>query len=148
MIISLIFLLWILCGLPSLLQAEPIAIIVHPDSPIHSLTWAQLERIYKGRQSTWPNGDNIVATNRPPSNRLRQQFYRVVLNAKATQQFLRPGSPIPFKTKRLKSEKAMKRFVRRVPSAIGYLSLKDVDNTVKVLPMDGRLPSEPDYRLR
>ena len=129
-------------------QGEPIAIVVHPDSPISSLTWAQLERIYKGKQVAWPNGESIVATNRPPSNPLRKQFYQAILKAKVTQQFLRPGSPIPFKTKRLKSEKAMKRFVGRVPSAIGYLAVNDVDAKVKVLRMDGRLPTDADYKLQ
>lgn len=148
MVICICLFLWILYGVPGLAQAEPIAIVVHPECPINSLRWAQLERIYKGKQLTWSNGDTIVVTNRPPSNRLRQQFYKVVLNSPVSQQFLRPGSPIPFKTKRLKSGKAMSRFIGRVSTAIGYLSLKDVSNKVKVLRMDGRLPSDPGYKLQ
>jgi phosphate transport system substrate-binding protein len=40
------------------------------------------------------------------------------------------------------------KFVFNVPGAIGYLRAADVDNSVKVLRVDGHLPDDKDYRLR
>jgi hypothetical protein len=42
----------------------------------------------------------------------------------------------------------MKRFVREVPNAIGFLDVSAVDGSVKVLRINGKLPGEPGYPLR
>ncbi len=129
-------------------HAEPIAIIVHPSNPVGSLSWGELARIYKGRDKKWKSGKPIVATNRPTDVEIRKKFYAYVLRAKPTQQFRPPGTPLPFKTRRLKSGKATKKFVSRIPNAIGYIHVRDVDKTVKVLRMGGYRPSETEYELK
>jgi hypothetical protein len=40
------------------------------------------------------------------------------------------------------------KFVFNVPGAIGYVRASDVDSSVKVLRVDGRLPEDKDYRFR
>jgi len=35
-----------------------------------------------------------------------------------------------------------------VPGAIGYIRASDIDSTIKVIRVDGRLPSDRDYTLR
>ena len=40
------------------------------------------------------------------------------------------------------------KFVFNVPGAIGYVRASDVDSSVKVLRVDGRLPDDKDYALR
>jgi hypothetical protein len=42
----------------------------------------------------------------------------------------------------------MKRFVFNVSGAIGYLRADELDDSVKVIRVDGRAPGEAAYRLR
>jgi hypothetical protein len=47
--------------------------------------------------------------------------------------------------KTLSSPTGVRKFVFNVPGAIGYVRATEVDDTVKVLRIDGRLPSDRDY---
>ena len=49
--------------------------------------------------------------------------------------------------KTLASTNGVLRFVFNVPGAIGYVRASEVDPSVKMLRVDGRLPGEPGYRL-
>ena len=49
--------------------------------------------------------------------------------------------------KTLASTNGVLRFVYNVPGAIGYVRARDVNPSVKMLRIDGRLPGEPGYRL-
>jgi len=50
--------------------------------------------------------------------------------------------------KTLASPVIMRRFVFNAPGAIGYLRASDVDDSVKVVRIDGLLPKDKDYRLQ
>jgi len=128
--------------------AEPTAIVVNKSNPIEELTWGKLSRIYKGRMEKWPNGKVIVPINQGIRSPNRKTFYNLVLGARPTKKFLKPGTPIPFKITRMRSERSILKFVSRVPNAIGYLPLSKVDGTVKVLRMEGIAPGEEEYKLK
>ena len=49
--------------------------------------------------------------------------------------------------KTLGSNEAVKRFVSQIPSALGYIDAASLDNDVRALRIDGRLPGEPGYAL-
>ena len=49
--------------------------------------------------------------------------------------------------KALPSSAEVLKFVLNVPGAIGYVRASDVDATVKVIHVDGHLPSDKDYAL-
>ena len=42
----------------------------------------------------------------------------------------------------------MRKFVFNAPGAIGYLRTSEVDNTVKVVKIDGRFPEDKNYSLQ
>ena len=42
----------------------------------------------------------------------------------------------------------MRKFVFNAPGAIGYLRSSDLDDTVKIVKIDGLLPNEKDYSLQ
>ena len=42
----------------------------------------------------------------------------------------------------------VRKFVFNVPGAIGYLKPEDVDNSVKVIAIDGHIPEDAEYPLR
>ena len=49
--------------------------------------------------------------------------------------------------KTLATSIGVRKFVFNVPGAIGYMALSDVDDSVKVIKVDGHLPTDKDYRL-
>ena len=48
----------------------------------------------------------------------------------------------------IRSAEGMRSFVFNAPGAIGYVDVSDLDDTVKVVPIDRHRPNEPDYPLR
>jgi hypothetical protein len=50
--------------------------------------------------------------------------------------------------KTLASPVGVRKFVFNVPGAIGYVRATDVDDTVKVIRVNGHLPDDKDYSLR
>jgi hypothetical protein len=50
--------------------------------------------------------------------------------------------------KTLASPVGVRKFVFNVPGAIGYLRPEDVDDSVKVVRIDGHLPGDADYPLK
>jgi phosphate transport system substrate-binding protein len=133
--------------LPSEAVDDPIAVIVHKDNKLPGLAKSGLARIYSGEMGAWPDGQKIVVLNRPLDSDLRKQFYRLVLDAEPTAKFFLPGSPIPFETRQVQSDQATRKIVAQIPSAIGYLPLSATDDSVKVLAIDGVLPSQGRYTL-
>lgn len=78
--------------------AEGIAVIVNGKNKVGNLSMSELNQIYRGRMSSWPDGKEIVAVNRDAGSPIRAEFYSKVLNSKPTEKFFLPGSPIPFRT--------------------------------------------------
>jgi hypothetical protein len=104
--------------------------------------------MYKGQMEYWPDGQKLVVINRPVGLEIRRKFYQVVLEEKPAATFLSPGSPAPFRPMIAESGIAARKFVARIPNAISYIYLSDVDETVKVLKIDDHLPQDAGYQLQ
>ena len=46
------------------------------------------------------------------------------------------------------SSAAMKEYVAATPGALGYVKASEADDSVKVLKVDGKAPSDADYGLK
>jgi len=130
------------------LWAEPIAIITNKANSTNDLKSNYLANIYKGRIKKWPDGQRIFVVDRSPDSEIRFQFYKIVLNSKPTKMFLKPKSPTLLKTTALKTGMSTKKFVSRIPNAIGYIYLREVNDKVKVLEIDGKLPGDEGYEIK
>jgi phosphate transport system substrate-binding protein len=147
-IILLGLILFIWSSPPTSAEHKPIAIIINKANSIDNINIHQLIRIYTGKEERWPsNSQKIVVINRPINSKIRRQFYSIVLNSKPTRKFFQLGSPIPFKMMLVKSDSATNKFIARIPNAIGYVYLNQVNSAVKVLKIDGTLPSMEGYKL-
>ena len=127
--------------------AGPIAVIVNKVNDASDLKSSNLARIYKGRMAKWPNGKKIHVIDHSFNSDIRLLFYDIVLDSKPTKKFFKPGSPIPFKKMILVSDLATKKYISRIPNAIGYIRLSEVDDTVKILMIDGKLPTDEGYNI-
>jgi ABC-type phosphate transport system substrate-binding protein len=133
-------------------DAEPLAIVVNRANPVTEISLADLRRLYRGQRSRWSNGRRITLVMRdagaPERDAILRSLYgldeeeyrRGFLHAVFTGEA--PGAP-----RTLASTNGVLRFVFNVPGAIGYVRASEVDDSVKTLRVDGRLPGEAGYRL-
>ncbi len=128
-------------------EDKVLVVIINKDNSIDNLDSHELVKIYKGEQQNWPGGQKIVVLNYPYNAVVRSQFYAIVLDAKPTQKYFLKGSPILFTPMILESESAVLKFIARIPDAIAYVYLDKVDDTVKVVKIDGVAPTEDGYKL-
>lgn len=132
--LAVAFLLW---ACPALVQADPLAIIVHKNNPNTSLSTTAIANMYRGETLHWPAGDRIKLVNREIAAEERRTFYLRVLNAKPDQVFYRQGTPVPVQSVIERSDEAVVRFVGVIEGAIGYVNLSAVkamkDSQIKIM---------------
>lgn len=131
---------------------EALAIVVNRANPVDDLSTDELRKAFLGGRQRWPNGRKITVVMRPPGDTDRDfvlrtvckmteaEFQKYVLQATFTGE-TNAGPRV------LDTALGVRRFVFNVPGAIGYIRLSEVDDTVKVLHIDGRAPTDPGYRL-
>jgi phosphate transport system substrate-binding protein len=131
---------------------ESLAIIVNRENPIENLSMAELRTVFLGERSHWPNGRRITVVMmelgaerdtlvrevcRMSESDLRRRFLQGLLTGEVL------VSP-----KTLATPVGVRKFVFNVPGAVGYLRPEDVDDSVKVIRIDGRLPGDAEYPLK
>jgi phosphate transport system substrate-binding protein len=118
------------------LGQDGIAIIVHPSNTLTGLTTEQLRRVYQGHVANWSElgGDNLdlVIISREDGSGTRAEFERLVMGERRTTQSAQIAP----------SSAAMVASVARQPGSIGYVSMSYLDDTVRVLSIDGITPTQ------
>ena len=113
---------------------DGIAVVVNVANPLNALTIEQLADIYSGRALTWANvgGDDvtIVAYSRPFGSEINRTFTDVVLGETA----LREDAEI------VNSNGQMQSGASGNVGGIAYLGVGFVDETVKVVTVEGSSP--------
>jgi phosphate transport system substrate-binding protein len=132
---------------------EGLAIVVHRANPIDTLTLRELRRIFMLDTQTWPHGRKITVVLREKGQPERAEAIRLICGLSEPDferhilyQTFR-GS-IDRAPRSIQSASAMLRFIFNTPGAIGYVRADEVDDTVKVLQIDGLLPGDAKYPLR
>jgi phosphate transport system substrate-binding protein len=133
-------------------KTEGLAIIVNQANSTADLTMKDLRAVFLGERSHWSNGRRITLVMMEPGLErdavLREvcrmsesDFRRHFLQGLLTGEVL--VSP-----KNLATAVGVRKFVFNVPGAIGYLRPEDADESVKIVRLNGLLPSDADYILR
>lgn len=124
---------------------DGIAVITHPSNAVEELTMEQLRDIYAGRIRNWQEAggadEAIVVVGREAGSGSRSVFEEI-LNME----------DICAYTNEMDSSGAVMARVAATPGAIGYVSIDIPDDTVRILALDGRLPTREEiqgggYRL-
>lgn len=133
----------------------PLAVIVHENSPVTSLTVAEFRKVLLGETSEWPDGKRVVLVERDQTSRVLRTTLRIICKMTPLEykrhllavEF--QGGRVPLE-KILNSDEAAAKFVRSVPGAIGVVentSLAAVQH-VRLVRLGGKLPGEPGYLLQ
>lgn len=134
-------------------KRESLAIIVNQSNPLDELSLAELRAVFLGERSHWPNGRRITLVMMEQGQPEREAILRDVCRLSESDfrrrilQGLFTGEVL-VSPKTLATPVGVRKFVFNVPGAIGYLRPEDVDASVKVIRVDGHLPSDAEYALR
>jgi ABC-type phosphate transport system substrate-binding protein len=134
-------------------QKESLAIIVNRENSVDNLSMAELRTIFLGERGHWPNGRRItlvmMETGQPERDTLVRDVCRLS-ESDLRRRFLQGllTGEVLVSPKTLATPVGVRKFVFNVPGAVGYLRPEDVDESVKVIRIDGHLPSEADYPLK
>ncbi len=130
-----------------------VAVIVNRSNPLESVSFGELRKIFLAERNHWPDGHKITLVMHEPGQPARKAVLRDIYRMSETD-FTRYFLQKAFTGEALSSPKTLasstgvRKFVFNVPGAIGYVRADEVDATVKVIRVDGRLPGEKGYRIQ
>jgi hypothetical protein len=126
-----------------------LAVVVAKNSPLQSIGFHDLKRLYMGEQVNGPEGMRLVALNRAPLSTERVQFDKSVLGMSPDEvarfwvdRKIRGQSGAP---KTVEPVDLMQRVVVQLRGAVSYCRMDDVREGLRVIKVDGRLPHEGGY---
>jgi ABC-type phosphate transport system substrate-binding protein len=132
---------------------EGLAIVVNRDNPVNDVSLPQLRAMFFGDRRWWSSRHRITLAgmkrNTPEWQTVRRVIYK--MNPRELdhyylyQSFKGEGSTPPAT---MGAPADVKKFVVSTPGALGYLRASDVDNSVKVVRVNGLLPGDDGYPLR
>jgi hypothetical protein len=145
----------VLGGLPSSPMAQTasdVAIVVHPDVPVDSLTVSELRRIVLGDREFWPAGVRITLLIRAPVAHERDVVLRTLCQMTEAQfrqhwigKVFRADTALAPKI--VYSDEMVRDMVNRFPGGIAFIDASRVGRGLKVVKLEGRLPGEKGYVL-
>lgn len=134
-------------------KSNDLAIVVNESSLLEDISSTELTKIFKAERTRSPGGFKFVIAVRekgsPENNAALQTVYHMT-DAEFDKFFLQAtfAGRIQEPPKQLSSSAAVRQFITLSPGAIGYLRASEVDDSVKVLKIDGKLPGDPGYPIR
>jgi ABC-type phosphate transport system substrate-binding protein len=117
-----------------------VVVVVSADNPVESLSRAELEDIYLGRTSTFPNGQSVVPVDQRENSPAHDEFYSRYLGRSPAlikahwSKLIFSGRGQP--PRAVADDRAVAEFVAGHHHAIGYLAPELVDKRLRVVPIE------------
>ena len=123
--------------------AHHVAVVVHQQNPAANVSSPELAKIFKSETRKWPDGLDIVVVLNRNSAVSMQIVARLagMPNGKA-RAFIAAHRDYFVLTD---SDAEVLSLVSGKPGALGMVDVRAVDNRIKVLKVDGKLPLEKTY---
>ncbi len=147
------------CLLPGAAQPEDLigqnglAIVVHKDTEVDDLSMLELRNIFLANQQFWPNRSRIILLVRAPQSderdfvldsiyQMDEARFRQYWIAKMFRAEVPRGPKIVFSTDMTLD------LVVAIPGSISFMRADDVTDEIKLIRIDGKLPSDEGYPLK
>jgi ABC-type phosphate transport system substrate-binding protein len=135
---------------------DDVAVIVNKSNPVASLTMADLRRMLLGPRAKWPGGDVVTVLMTQPGQPERTGTLKIVCGMSETDFNLHfihgwrndstnGNGDTP---KVFSSGLQLRQSVASLPSAVGFIKASQIDDSVKVVAVDGDRPGQPAYKLK
>jgi phosphate transport system substrate-binding protein len=159
---TLFALLWLtLSGVSAIAQevaqevaaTGPVAIVVHKDTDIENLSLLELRSIFLANQQFWPDRTRIILLVRAPKSEERDFVLNTIYEmdeAQFRQYWIAKmfRAEVPRGPKVVFSTGMMLELVIAIPGSISFVGIDEVTDDVKVVKVDGMLPTDPGYPLK
>jgi len=130
-----------------------VAIVVHPETDVDDLTFAQLRAIFRGERQFWEDGRRVTLLMRAPVAAERELIldriygmdeaaFREYWIGKMFRAEVASGPKLVY------SADMARDLVTVIPGAITFVPASEVSSASRVVRIDGKLPSDEGYALR
>ena len=131
---------------------DQLAVVVHKSNPVENLSLDDLRQLCLAEKKRWDNGRKITIVVREPGEPERQAVLGIVYRMKEnefTRYFLQSAftGDVGTAPKQLATAAGVRRFVFNVPGALGFIRAVELDESVKLVRVNGRAPGEAGYPL-
>ncbi len=105
--------------------ADGVAVVVHPNSRISTVSRAELSKIFLGRLRTWSDGTPVLPVDQRPDRTVRERFSRHVHGRSVVtvevywKRMIFSGRGVP--PRELADDQRVLEYVRDHPGAVGYV---------------------------
>ena len=144
---------WLLAGANAQDKTGDLAIVINKASTLENVTSAELAKIFRAEKSKGPDGVRYVLAARETGSPERAAALAGIYQMSEDEYakyFLQATfiGLVRAAPEQITSAAGLKAHIAKIPGTIGYLRASEVDDTVKVVKVDGKLPGEPDYKLK
>jgi hypothetical protein len=133
-------------------QAGDVAVVVHADVAVDNLSLADLRRLTLGDREFWPGSARITLLVRAPIAHERDVVLKTICQMTEAQfrqhwiaKVFRADTAVAPKI--VYSNEMAVDLVNRIPGAITFIDVSQMNSRLKVVRIDGRLPGEKGYPL-
>jgi phosphate transport system substrate-binding protein len=123
--------------------AHHLAVVVNKDNPAAEVSSANLSRIFKGEVRKWSDGRPVVVVLHKDS--AAETLTLEHLNKVSAAEWKTYVTAHPDAFQEVDDDDAALATVESTPGAIGLVDVRSINDHVKVLKVDGKLPLESGY---
>jgi len=133
--------------------SSAIAIVVHKDTEVDNLSLHELRNIFLANQQFWSNRTRIILLVRAPKSEERDFVLNTIYQmdeAQFRQYWIAKmfRAEVPRGPKIVFSTDMTVELVVAIPGSISFINANEVTDDVKVVRIDGKLPTEEGYPLQ
>jgi hypothetical protein len=135
---------------PAVSSIKKWAVVVSAGSKLQDVPLADLAKLCKGTQKTWPDGKNFtLVISDPESPEMKGAIQKLFgLAPNEVKAMIANLNELRQVVKIVNSEPDLLRTVEATPGAVGIVDVYSINSSVKVLRVDGRLPFDLGYALK
>lgn len=134
-------------------SAGTLAVVVNPGVPVDDLSFAEIRKVFMGDRQFWSGNLRVIPFVPAVGSAEREVLLKKIYEKDEAQyrsywiaKVFRTEATAPPKV--ASSEDMAADLIRRLPGAIGLIDSARIPAGVKVLRIDGKLPSDTHYPLR
>lgn len=126
------------------------AVVVSAGSKLHDVSLADLAKLCKGVQKTWPDGKNFTLVMKDPASPDMRVAAQKLFGAEPgeVKALIAKLNEPRLTVKIVENDEDLLRTVEATPGAVGIVDVYSINSSVKVLRVDGKLPFDLGYALK
>ena len=123
--------------------AHHMAVVVSEENTVENLTSTQLAKIFLCETKKWPSGKNItVVLHRGSAGEALTLQHLNKMSATQWQAWIAEHKD---SLKIVESDEQVLSYVSSIPGAVGLIDVRSLNDRVKIVHVDGKLPLEAGY---